>query len=298
MSSIRTGDPPVEAVAKIAAIVEAHKEAANLRDLQVPVSLCGRVVNAFIWEVENWELVHSAVRIGNFIRLRNVAHGQKSDPRKVPITLLCCKRHPMIYSYFLFTVLVPPGIDIHAHSWITPVPNMCYEIRTMLEEHDQRSRRNDSFNPSAALLPIVDGSHGEAVQQRPAPPTPPRDLGSFACSPALGKFTGTVHLRLACPELASDPGRMCKPKGDRTGVAYRFGVKIWQDPPCPSICVLMGDSAAEKLLGMSAAETLTSLSGGQCAPLLDPNILWNVTLRSVAYEGVKYIILSEITRQD
>jgi hypothetical protein len=86
VSSIRTGDPPMEAVAKIAAIVEAHKEtAANLRELQAPVSLCGRVVNAFVWEVENWELVHSSVRVGNFIRLRNVAHGQKSDPRKLPI---------------------------------------------------------------------------------------------------------------------------------------------------------------------------------------------------------------------
>jgi hypothetical protein len=169
----------------------------------------------------------------------------------------------------------------------------------MLEEHDQRRRRNDSFNPSAALLPIIDGAHRGTVQQRAAPPSAPQDLGSFACSPTLGKWHfNSVHMQLACPELASDPGRLCKPKGDRTGVAYRFGVKLWQDPPCPTICVLMGDSAAEKLLGMSASETLTSLPGSECAPLLDPTLLWRVTLRSVAYEGVKYIILSEISRQE
>jgi len=43
--------------------------------IEAPISLCGRVINAVIWEEELWNLLCKGqiVHTGSFIRLRNVS---------------------------------------------------------------------------------------------------------------------------------------------------------------------------------------------------------------------------------
>ena len=64
-------DPPSEALVEISKI----KECRNGRPpLSTPQRLCGRVCNVVIWEQPHWDTVanQNNVRIGDFIRLRNV----------------------------------------------------------------------------------------------------------------------------------------------------------------------------------------------------------------------------------
>ena len=44
--------------------------------LDPPKCLCGRVTNVAIWEEPHWDLIREVLRVGSFIRLRNVHEGR------------------------------------------------------------------------------------------------------------------------------------------------------------------------------------------------------------------------------
>ena len=66
-------DPPEQVLVEIEKIL-ADISSSSGHTIEAPISLCGRVINAVIWEEELWTLIYKEhiVHIGSFIRLRNV----------------------------------------------------------------------------------------------------------------------------------------------------------------------------------------------------------------------------------
>ena len=66
-------DPPEQVLVEIEKIL-ADMSSSSGHAVEAPISLCGRVINAVIWEEELWTLIckEQIVHIGSFIRLRNV----------------------------------------------------------------------------------------------------------------------------------------------------------------------------------------------------------------------------------
>jgi len=126
----RNGDPPNRAVQSIEESIRCMKSFNNDFDLEAPISLCGRVANAAIWEREHWHFIRDNISVGMFVRLRNVNYGQ------LPNAAL--------------TMFI-----LHSKSWITHLPMQSYEIKEMLLAHDKRVRRRE-FNKSSGYLPLAD----------------------------------------------------------------------------------------------------------------------------------------------
>ena len=60
-------------------LVNGGSEAEDNESFDPPKCLCGRVVNVAIWEAEQWEQIRSnesGVRVGKFVRLKNVNDGR------------------------------------------------------------------------------------------------------------------------------------------------------------------------------------------------------------------------------
>jgi hypothetical protein len=76
-------EPSVTIVQKVANLVSHLKDGSsgtnNGSMLEIPLSLCGKVMNALIWEKELWDFVQQNVSIGTFVYLRNAEI--KSHPR-------------------------------------------------------------------------------------------------------------------------------------------------------------------------------------------------------------------------
>jgi Telomeric single stranded DNA binding POT1/CDC13 len=130
LRATKNGDPPTEALVKIAKIVRKLEVFRENPDLQPPTKLTGRVVNVAIWEKQHWDLVVAgAIYVGCFVRLRNVKDEifKESDMR---------------------------ALSVHEKSSLTPLPNMTFEVLRLLEEHNNRLLRKEHFNPNSGILPL------------------------------------------------------------------------------------------------------------------------------------------------
>jgi hypothetical protein len=167
-AAVKNGDPPCEALQSIASVIESMKSADvdNRNDtalLEPPKCLCGRVANVAIWEEPHWDLVREVLRVGSFIRLRNVHDGRMYDG-------LLCKfncRMPSTDAMFLTPLTELLGLMVSSKSWLTPLPNNTFEIRELLKEHQQHVFRKDPFNPQSGVLPL-DGEAAPAAAMVPA----------------------------------------------------------------------------------------------------------------------------------
>lgn len=80
-------DPPPKVLTEIEQIIANHSSLfttaafpngdnnkAFRRNIQPPASLCGRVINAIIWEENLWSLIQNEciIDVGSFVRLRNI----------------------------------------------------------------------------------------------------------------------------------------------------------------------------------------------------------------------------------
>jgi hypothetical protein len=73
---------------------------------------------------------------------------------------------------------------VHSKSWLSPLPDLTYEIRILLEEHDGRMKRND-YNPHAAVLPSSNNTAQPVVPAARAPAINPyRNETNTAAPPA------------------------------------------------------------------------------------------------------------------
>ena len=71
-------DPPEELLLEIEKIVGDISSSSSTEPghplIQAPITLCGRVINAIIWEEQLWNLIQREhiIHIGSFVRLRNI----------------------------------------------------------------------------------------------------------------------------------------------------------------------------------------------------------------------------------
>lgn len=123
-------DPPEQVLVEIEKILACMSSSSGHRIVEAPITLCGRVINAVIWEEELWNLMHreGIVQIGSFIRLRNVNNS------KLASGLCNC-------------------LSVHARSSLTPLPFDTYEVKRLLKGHHSCLRRGVPHNPRSAILP-------------------------------------------------------------------------------------------------------------------------------------------------
>jgi hypothetical protein len=88
------GEPPPEALIKIASTVKKLQRHDQTQSLVIPKALCGKVVNVIIWEDSHWKLITESVPVGCFIRLRHV------DVRKWKNNPFWCKYSCETKAYF------------------------------------------------------------------------------------------------------------------------------------------------------------------------------------------------------
>ena len=77
MRSIRDGDPPVEAIVQLSKVVQEIQKKDETFRIAPPQSLCGRVMNVFVWEETQWSYVKATCRVGGFLRIRNGSYSQQ-----------------------------------------------------------------------------------------------------------------------------------------------------------------------------------------------------------------------------
>jgi hypothetical protein len=70
-------DPPVKVLTEIERVIKTSSLSGSQNqcdDMDAPIALTGRVINATIWEEELWQLIQKEkiVEVGSFVRLRNV----------------------------------------------------------------------------------------------------------------------------------------------------------------------------------------------------------------------------------
>lgn len=139
-NDIMFGDPSPEAIDAVAQAINKMNEDEKGDDrLEPPEALCGRVINLTVWEDTHWNFITEG-RIGNnnmsptgavcpgqWIRLRNVS------ARITPFGF--------------------QGIKMTNKSVATPLPEITYEVKQLLLDHNARLKRNEPVNPNSALLP-------------------------------------------------------------------------------------------------------------------------------------------------
>lgn len=295
--AVVNGDPPSETIVSIASIITKLQTLRPEPNFEPPKAVTGRVANAAIWEDSHWDLVVKSLRVGSFIRLRNV-----QDSRLDANGLRCL----MVYS----------------KSYLTPLPELNYETVQMLHDHNQRILDNEPLNPQSGFLPLADGETAPAPA--PAPTAPPnqqavtqtataaRDfppipgahhqLADLLGGPVPTVFSGLVRLVGTLPALSaiasSGIQAICSTDGEGNAV-YRFALRVKQDSnDSPVVDVLVDSATGESLLGMKPAAAMTdpvaALSTLQQAS--QGTRVYQVRVSSFAFGGAKYFLLKSLVR--
>lgn len=96
--AIQEGDPPSSVLTAISKIVPTLRKGVGSdgesEGFEPPKCLCGRVVNVAIWEAEQWERIRSnesGIRVGKFVRLKNVNDGRlgAENPKRCKYYWIC-----------------------------------------------------------------------------------------------------------------------------------------------------------------------------------------------------------------
>ena len=310
MEAIRNGDPPSSAVSSISSIISSFSGEGNSIEasLEPPKSLCGRVVNAVIWEPTMWNLLREpglGLAVGNFVRFRNINDGRLSSG------LRC--------------------LMINQYSQVSRLPIQTYEIKSLLLAHGKRicSSTNPPYNPSSGVLPL------SATAQKP-PETLEVNVATAPGGDVLGKEYGTNSEIFSLAEVLGGPE-----ESESASFLARFSVfgtypevNVDEADWLPSLCVLneeggpnagetvyqfvlrlRDDSAemdafvmnnvAESLISVSAAEVCQRSRGGgkvqgydtavnNFKKILEKGMMWEGEIRSFMIAGEKFFSLQSV----
>lgn len=298
LESVADGDPPVQAVVRLADLVKKlGRLGPNKKPLLEPCAVTGRVVNVAVWEASHWELVKDVIRIGTFIRLRNV------QDNKMPESNLRC-------------------VMVHSKSYMTPLPEMTFEVVRLIEAHNTRLERKDELNPSSGILPAPeeeeeeDAAHAasESPERRLVSPrkrraspmrrSPKRrkqsqgasgDFGSMLDSDLPIKFTGVVNIVGTVPEFPS------LAKGGMANIInanHSFAVKL-EDNELNQIDAVVNprsEVALAVLGGEAPAGGRVEFATAFLKAAIKKRWRWIAEIRSVLMDGQKYFTLENIEK--
>jgi hypothetical protein len=277
----RNGDPPMEAVVKLAEIIYKIQKIRDNADLQPPKELSGRVANVAIWESPQWEFINHVVQVGSFIRLRNVRDDKMPDSEA-------------------------RGLHVSKNSSLTPLPALTYEVVHLLEEHNNRLLRQEPTNEASGVLPL--NYHvGEASR------------GSMVCvvtniqdaisGPLNVTFEVQIQVTKIIPSLLVLESRgleqICPLNIVTNQRFFEFGLGV-QDNFSNSMDVIVSEDLGFAVASASVGQTVFGMTAE--AAIRDKNKalfnlqkLWNekrsfkANIQAVAYNGQKYFLLKELS---
>lgn len=133
------------------------------------------------------------------------------------------------------------ALMVHSKSWLSPLPDQTYEIRTLLQEHNQRMLRKE-FNPSSGLLPLAAEQQHAVAAARPSsrdPPAAPHRDERAAEPTAANGATAAANLRLGnglaafvsskpsgSSQQGGPPKKKRKKQSDNTTLVYKGRVQL------------------------------------------------------------------------
>ena len=265
-------DPPEQVLVKIEKILKAFSSAevpdSTCAGVNAPIALCGRVINAIIWEEDLWDLIEKGiVKVGSFIRLRNI------NKRMLPTDYNGTESHVNCLS-------------VHAKSSMTPLPYDAYEVKLLLKGHDTRLKRGVPTNPTSAILPSTSATTRPTFTARESAISGISMLEECLGKPAPATFTVQFEVSRTIP--ASDLNSVdtlkafCVERKD--GAVFRFAMHIKDSSA--EVDVICHGKEAEEILGISAQEV--SSSAMTCNQALDtlkdymsPGSVYEGKIRSV-----------------
>lgn len=203
---------------------------------------------------------------------------------------------------------------ISTKSALTPLPNDTYEIKKLLENHQQRLARKDPYNPQSGVLPL-DGESAAVAGTEPDEGAPmdmddgdtPMDIeqDGFAsialciseAAPSSFKvkfhITGTVpcaiegHHKLRC---------LCSNRASGSGVVYQFAVNV--NDETAAIDALVSNEVGEDLFQLdatAAASVSTSEASAIMKEVTSEDKLWKGQIKSFELNGSRYFILDSVS---
>jgi hypothetical protein len=282
------GDPPPEALDRIVKIVQKLIES-NEDNLAIPLSFCGRVANALIWEEGHWELIREHIQVGTFIRLRNV------DIRRWQSGHFRCKSSSlMVHTFLLVYHLSDVGnaspcaaLMVHSKTWLTPIPSQSFEVRQLLKAHNHRVLRQE-YNPKSGILPRSSSDYNS----KDPPPNGKEEtnvvrLIEFVDQAELGMFTGLVTLKMVPENLT--PVQLMDNLERRTGAKVPVVMVIKDEST--AIVALASEIVCRKLYRLLSdnptnEQTWNSISNA--------NQTYSVVVRSVDWNRKRYFVLGDL----
>jgi hypothetical protein len=279
--AIRNGDPPVEALVKLAEIVRKIQKIRDNADLQPPKTLSGRVVNVAIWESPQWEFITHAVQIGSFIRLRNVFDSI------IPETGFRC-------------------LNVSTHSSLTLLPSLTYEVVHLLEEHNNRLLRQEPVNAESGILPL-NVNVGET--SRVSLVCVVTNIQDAISGPLNVTFEVEIHVTAIIPSLlvlaSSGLEQICPLDIVKNQRFFEFGLSV-QDSFSNSLDVIVSEDHDFPIASTSVGQTVFGMTAeavvkNKNKALFNLQTLWNekrffkASIQAVAYNGHKYFLLKDLT---
>lgn len=267
------GDPPPEALARLAAICRKV-------GLDPTTQVTGRVVNVAIWEDAHWEQVKDLLP-GSFVRLRHTREETK-----------------LIQGHQLNCLMVVNPTRGATH--VTPIPDDCYEVVQLLKQHD--ARRGEERNRQSGILPFEEEETGNGDMRVPMQTTlfDSNSLQELLASFDDGIFTGRIFLQSLLPSLSSISSiDKILSMTDDGSYYYRFGLRI-ETETGDAADVIVLDPAAEIIVAMTAqmAKQRSAQALANLKSRLDDHVAWDCTVRSVMFEGTRMLLLVSLTERD
>jgi len=335
-----TQDPPASVLTAINKIVPtltkvgSEDEDEDIENFDPPKCLCGRVVNVAIWEAAQWERIRSnesGIRVGKFVRLKNVNDGRlgTANPKRC--------------------------LMVHQKTSIVPIPDQTFEVNSILRAHNARILKKDPPNPSSGILPLTVPEDGDpSVDAGPAGANVPSGesigQGSSAAAvaepqvaepvfqatstsldelftlaeviggpdetePATFKSRFTVYGTIPAVDLESGDGfkDLCvavDPDDEASKeLAYEFSLSIRDDSAEINVIVL-NDVAETFFMSVTASDVCKkggTRGGRRRAPefnqgikdlkaILAEDALWEGEIYTTILENEKYFVLKSLTR--
>jgi hypothetical protein len=278
--SVKFGDPPPDALLAISNVIDKLHLMGLKRELQAPLAVTGRVANVTIWEQSHWNIVSRALKVGSFIRLRNV-----QDTRMVDSGLRC--------------------LAVYAKSGLTPLPQITYEVISILEAHQIRLQRREPLNPQSGVLTLKsarntyvstnDFSIVDPIQMIEFSSQNKPSLESFAALQVPSAFSGLVKIVATIPPihvLLQSPvflGQGCESKS-----MHRFGLRV--SDQTREMDVIVPDFVAQRLLQLpegasnpNKAKVIRDLKRS-----IEKNASCKVELSSFMDNGEKFLVLKKL----
>ena len=308
IEAVETGDPPVEALSKIAQVIRQLCCIKRI-NMEPPKVVTGRVANVVIWEKTHWDLIQKTLSVGSFIRLRNVSENDMFEG---------CRRCLMVFS----------------KTFLTPLPDLTFEVAHLLQNHNDRLLRKEPSNPHSGILPLdTDDSETQTVafplplaqnmSQHSASASAdvrmrldsaaafsPERAGScqnieklIAGQPWM-IFRGTVQIVGIIPTLNSllvggihQIISSSENEQDRDSCKYEFAVRLKQPSSGHEIAAVVSHASTfgNQLMGMRPIEAKQDPSGAlfnlQNSLEQSQRREWRVKISSIEFQDAKYFLL-------